>query len=203
MIDLRELALGDTEAVLQVYSAESTKYLGRAPMDTAEASSYTRTAVSSAAESPRTVHVLGLVVDSDLVGVVKLHRDRPVAALSYIVRAAAWGRGYATEGVRKVLDLAFGHLALPEVRARHHPDNPASGRVLLKAGFVSLGERAGFLTYTIRPPWAAGPVPHVSPAQSPSWPGPARATRRNGSSCCGPTSGGSGSSSSSWGATSI
>ncbi|MFF0292391.1 GNAT family N-acetyltransferase [Kitasatospora sp. NPDC004614] len=151
MIELRELATGDAEALPCIYSAEAVKYLPRAPMDAAEAQCYVRDAIAAAAQVPRTLYVLGLVVDGAIVGVVKLHRDRPVATVSYILRADAWGRGYATEGVRRILALAFDHLGLPEVRAKHHPGNPASGRVLIKAGFVPTGEQAGLPTYAVRP----------------------------------------------------
>ncbi|MFG3053843.1 GNAT family N-acetyltransferase [Kitasatospora sp. NPDC048239] len=160
MIELRELVPGDADALLRIYSAEATKYLGRAPMDAAEARSYARTIAASAAQSPRPLYTLGLVAAGDLLGVVKLHLDRPVAAISYILRPDAWGRGHATEGVRKVLALAFGLLGLPEVSAKHHPDNPASGRVLVKAGFAPTAEHAGFLTYTIRPPSVASSSPY-------------------------------------------
>jgi ribosomal-protein-alanine N-acetyltransferase len=151
VIELRELVPGDAEALERIFSAEATKHLGRAAMNSAEARSYTSTAAVTAAQSPRTLYTLGLVVDGDLVGVVKLDLNRPVAAVSYILRADAWGRGHATEGVHRILTLAFEHLKLPEVRAKHHPDNPASGRVLRKAGFVPTGEHAGFPTYAIRP----------------------------------------------------
>ncbi|MBV2155060.1 GNAT family N-acetyltransferase [Kitasatospora sp. SUK 42] len=157
---------GDAEALLRIYSAKSTKYLGRAPMDAAEARSYVRDAAASAVQSPRTLYLLGLDVDGDLLGIVKLHRDRPVAAISYILRADAWGRGYATEGVRKIFALAFGRLGLPEVRAKHHQDNPASGRVLRKAGFVPTGEHAGFMTYAIRIPGGRAD-PRPAPLRSP------------------------------------
>ncbi|MEU1285648.1 GNAT family N-acetyltransferase [Kitasatospora sp. NPDC005856] len=152
MIELRELGSGDEESLLRIYSVESTEYLGRAPMDADEACSRVRDVMAAAAQSPRTLYVLGLVVAGDLLGIVKLHRDRPAAAVSYILRADSWGRGYATEGVRNILALAFGRLELPEVRAKHRPDNPASGRVLRKAGFAPIGERNGFITYAIRPP---------------------------------------------------
>nr|WP_262987048.1 GNAT family N-acetyltransferase [Streptomyces sp. CBMA156] len=141
---------GDAEALLRIYSAESTRYLGREPMDADEAHHCLRDIVAAAELVPRTLYALGLAVDGDLLGVVKLHRDRPVAAVSYILRADAWGRGYATAGVREILALAFGPLALPKVRAKHHPGNSASGRVLLKAGFVPTGEHNGFITYAIR-----------------------------------------------------
>ncbi|SDT81777.1 ribosomal-protein-alanine N-acetyltransferase [Streptomyces sp. TLI_053] len=153
MIELRELVPGDADALLRIYTVEATKYLGRAPMDAAEARFCART---SAVAGPRTLYTLGLVAADDLLGVVKLDLDRPVAAVSYVLRPDAWGCGYATEGVRRLLALAFGHLGLPEVGARHHPDNPASGRVLVKAGFTPTGEHGGLIGYAMRPPSPRG-----------------------------------------------
>ncbi|MFF2619733.1 GNAT family N-acetyltransferase [Kitasatospora sp. NPDC058046] len=157
---------GDAEALLRIYSAQSVRYLGRAPMDADEARYCLRDIIAAAAQSPRTLYVLGIDVDGDLLGIVKLHHDRPVAAVSYILRTDAWGHGYATEAVRRILALAFGHLHLPEVRAKHRPNNPASGRILLKAGFAPTSERNGFLTYAICVPTQTGrpcapPVEHA------------------------------------------
>ncbi|WP_327673524.1 GNAT family N-acetyltransferase [Kitasatospora sp. NBC_00458] len=137
--------------------------------DDAEARYYTRDAAASARQDPRTPYMLGLVGDGDLLGVVKLHRDRPIATISYILRADAWGRGHATEGVRRILALGIGHLGLPKIHARHHPDNPASGRVLLKAGFVLTGV-SEFMTYAFRPPGIAGRAPpHLTNNRSTPW----------------------------------
>lgn len=155
MIELRELAPADSTALPRIYSPESTRFLGRGAMDTAEALDYVRDAMDSAGRSPRTSYALGLDLAGDLLGIIKLHLDRPVAVLSYILRADAWGKGHATEAVRRILVLGLDHLGLPEIHARHHPDNPASGRVLLKAGFVPTSEHAGFNTYAIRPPRTA------------------------------------------------
>ncbi|MFD0400124.1 GNAT family N-acetyltransferase [Kitasatospora sp. NPDC127121] len=167
MIELRELTPGDAGAVQRIYGPEPVKFLGRSPLDAADARRYVAHAITSAQRTPRLLHTLGLTVNDDLLGVVKLHLDRAAAALSYILRADAWGRGYATEGVRKALALGLGHLRLPEIHARHHPANPASGRVLLKAGFTPTGEHAGFLTYAIRP--AGRPTGHPQHTRSTTW----------------------------------
>ncbi|MEU8923137.1 GNAT family N-acetyltransferase [Kitasatospora sp. NPDC048545] len=151
MIELRELTTADTAALQRIYSPTSTRFLGRGPMDTAEARRVTHDAAASPTRSPRTDFTLGLDLDGDLLGITRLHLDRPAAALSYILRADAWGKGHATEAVRRTLALGFDRLGLPEIHARHHPDNPASGRVLLKAGFVPTGEHAGFVTYAVQP----------------------------------------------------
>ncbi len=60
--------------------------------------------------------------------------------LGYWIAREHWGRGYATEAVRAVLCLAraLGHRRLV---ADHFVDNPASGRVLRKAGFRSTAQK--------------------------------------------------------------
>ncbi|MFE2723539.1 GNAT family N-acetyltransferase [Kitasatospora sp. NPDC059327] len=151
MIGLRELTSDDAVALQDIYGPESIGFLGRGPMGPAEAGSYAREAMAAADQLPRTVYTVGLARKGDLLGIVKLRLDRPAATVSYILRADAWGRGYATEGVRGILALGFDRLGLPVVHAKHHPDNPASGRVLTKAGFTPTGRVSGFETYLARP----------------------------------------------------
>ena len=75
-----------------------------------------------------------------LVGSIGLGRDGDDVELGYWIARAWWGQGFATEAVRAVLRLAaaLGHRRLV---ASHFADNPASGRVLAKAGFLPTGER--------------------------------------------------------------
>ncbi|GAA1405209.1 GNAT family N-acetyltransferase [Kitasatospora putterlickiae] len=166
MITLRELTPEDADALQGIYSPESTRFLGRGPMSDTEARRVAGEAVAAGTRSPHTVYTLGLDLDHDLIGIIRLHLDRPVTALSYILRADTWGMGYPTDAVRRMLALGFGSLGLPEIQAKHHPGNPASGRVLLKTGFVSTGEYAGFSTYAIRqsvPRVPTGSVPGHPP----------------------------------------
>ena len=60
--------------------------------------------------------------------------------LGYWITPAAWGRGYATEAGRAVLDIARDTLKLPRLLSGHFVDNPASGRVLTKLGFRATGQ---------------------------------------------------------------
>ena len=59
--------------------------------------------------------------------------------LGYWIARPFWGRGYATEAGVGVLEIArlLGHR---RVSAGHFVDNPASGRVLRKLGFVPTGQ---------------------------------------------------------------
>ena len=54
-----------------------------------------------------------------------------------------WGRGIATEAVRVLLEHAFDDLGLERLFAHHFPWNPASGRVLEKAGLRREGVLRG------------------------------------------------------------
>jgi ribosomal-protein-alanine N-acetyltransferase len=56
------------------------------------------------------------------------------AEVGYWIAPAMWGRGYATEATRALLALGFGELKLHRIQARHFTRNPASGRVMQKAG---------------------------------------------------------------------
>jgi [ribosomal protein S5]-alanine N-acetyltransferase len=55
--------------------------------------------------------------------------------IGYCFHPVAWGKGYASELVRRALTIADHELKLPEVRAFARPANKASRRVLEKAGF--------------------------------------------------------------------
>jgi [ribosomal protein S5]-alanine N-acetyltransferase len=65
----------------------------------------------------------------------------PDIELGYTLAHAAWGRGYATEAARAVLQWAFSGLRLERVVAVVDPANEASLRVLDKLGMRRLGMR--------------------------------------------------------------
>lgn len=61
--------------------------------------------------------------------------------LGYCIGRPWSGRGFATEAVQGMLDWARADWKRRAVAAGHFEDNPASGRVLEKAGFLYTGER--------------------------------------------------------------
>lgn len=61
------------------------------------------------------------------------YEDRPFE-LGYWIRPDSWGKGYATEAARGVVEAARA-IGVPKLTAGHFIDNPASGRVLAKLGF--------------------------------------------------------------------
>jgi hypothetical protein len=72
---------------------------------------------------------------------IGLHRDDHGAVeLGYWIARPYWGLGFATEAGRAVVDLAQESLRLDRLVAGHFLDNPASGHVLRKLGFVATGQ---------------------------------------------------------------
>jgi RimJ/RimL family protein N-acetyltransferase len=74
-----------------------------------------------------------------LIGSCGLAR-RPSGAveMGYWIARPYWGRGFATEAGRALIDIAR-TLRLAQLQAGHFLDNPASGRVLEKLGFEAVG----------------------------------------------------------------
>ncbi len=105
---------------------------------------------------PRGVHdIVWLVFTHDagypaLVGGVGLWASGDAHEIGYWLTPHAWGRGYATEAARAVVETARDALPIHRIVARHRTDNPASARVLHKLGFRPTG-RAEPLTSVAHP----------------------------------------------------
>lgn len=54
--------------------------------------------------------------------------------IAYWIAKENWGLGYCTEAVNAILKYGFTQLGLNRIQSNHFVRNPASGRVLLKAG---------------------------------------------------------------------
>ena len=78
-------------------------------------------------------------VQPELVGGCGLHRKPSGAVeLGYWIARGCWGRGFATEASAAMVAIARA-LGLARLEGAHFVDNPASGRVLEKLGFVATG----------------------------------------------------------------
>ena len=74
-----------------------------------------------------------------LIGQIGLDCTEDVPEIGYWIARGHRRRGYATEALKGVLDVAR-MLGVRRVQAGHYLDNAASGAVLKKAGFVETGE---------------------------------------------------------------
>lgn len=84
--------------------------------------------------------------DHGPVGVLGIFEDGDVAPeVGYWIGRPYWGRGYATEALEAGVLWTSRQWKRRALVAGHFSDNPASGRVLEKAGFLYTGEvRNGF-----------------------------------------------------------
>jgi len=72
---------------------------------------------------------------------LRLEPEHGRAEIGYWIGVPYWGNGYATEATRALIAYAFEELGLNRVYAYHFIGNPASGRVLEKAGMRFEGTR--------------------------------------------------------------
>ncbi|WP_051279682.1 GNAT family N-acetyltransferase [Chitinilyticum aquatile] len=79
--------------------------------------------------------------DRQLIGCTGLVLGEMEADAGYWIAKDQWGQGYATEALKATVDFAFQRYELWQLTAHHLLDNPASGRVLGKAGFELTGFR--------------------------------------------------------------
>lgn len=76
---------------------------------------------------------------SDLcIGIMGFYRTEPEhykTELGYMLLPEYWGKGYVTEGVKRLLDFAFNTLQFHSIKAVIDSRHKASERVLQKSGF--------------------------------------------------------------------
>ncbi|MBI1417983.1 MAG: GNAT family N-acetyltransferase [Limimaricola sp.] len=73
--------------------------------------------------------------DGHLIGGMGIYGGK----LGYMFARDSWGQGYATEMVRALVDASFARYDWDAITADVWADNPASARVLEKAGFRRIG----------------------------------------------------------------
>lgn len=91
--------------------------------------------------------------------------------IGFIFHPGAWGRGFAEEALRAVLERAFRVHRLESIEADVDPRNTASLQLLAKLGFVEIGRRKR--TWLIGDEWCDSVDLHL-----PLSPGPQNTLRR-------------------------
>lgn len=134
---LRTWTAADVELISRVWCDPDTmRFAG--VVDRSKVARSLATGLRAFAE--RGVCLWAVEVDGELVGDCGFHAlDDGRLELGYHLRADRWGRGLATEAARAVIDYARRALPGRAIVAWVHPDNPTSGAVLRKCGFVEIG----------------------------------------------------------------
>ena len=68
------------------------------------------------------------------IATVSIHKRDDVAVLGYCYGSKFWNKGYGTEALRRVIEFLLYDCDFEVVEAHHISGNPASGRIMQKAG---------------------------------------------------------------------
>ena len=132
---------GDDRACLQVFlnDPDQLKYMMFSVRSETELKGFLELARTQATSLHRTEWHLALEEKDapGCIGGVALMMDTESAIsaeLGYWLKQSAWGKGYATEASRFMLDAGFTILGLHRIYGKCHVENPASAHVMEKLG---------------------------------------------------------------------
>lgn len=136
---LRSLKSSDIPGLVQIWTdADVTHYMG-GPRQQVQLLETFEAALHNPSPGPYKLWPVIEKVSSRLVGhcglLAKEIEGEPEIELVYVFAKSAWGQGYATEIARALKAHAAAELGLSRLVALINPENQASERVALKAGF--------------------------------------------------------------------
>ncbi len=148
---LRPLTLGDATTIQRLAGRREVAAITRSiphPLSLAQAQDWLAQRLADSTEGKSATFGIVLASTAELIGGIGLHIDAEhrCAEMGFWIAVERWGQGYATEAARAVVHYGFEALGLNRIHAHHMTRNPASGRVLEKAGL----RREGLLRQAIR-----------------------------------------------------
>lgn len=99
--------------------------------------------ISSALDNWGKAYTFAILADGEVVGQIVLEnpsRGNKTFELGYFVGSEYQNKGIATQAVKKIVKFGFEELKLKKIWGDNDSDNPASGRVMEKAGFKLEGK---------------------------------------------------------------
>jgi RimJ/RimL family protein N-acetyltransferase len=145
---LRKPEPKDAEAIFRNYTQdpEVTRYLVWTPHRTLQDSAeWIRHCIEAFDAETNLTYVIAEAGTDEAVGMIGAKVTGHQAVVGYVLTKRYWGRGIMTQALTALGDELLSRPAVYRVYALHDVDNPASGRVMEKAGMVYEGllRRAG------------------------------------------------------------
>jgi [ribosomal protein S5]-alanine N-acetyltransferase len=137
VVRLREFRSDDAADALAIIGDDQvTRWLSFDSRNMAAAQAMVDGAAERAQLEPRTEYYLAVTThNEELVGFARLaFAGVEAAKLGYAIRADRWGRSYATDATRRMVEFGFTELGLHRISAAIGPDNAASIAVVSKIG---------------------------------------------------------------------
>ena len=131
--------VSDAKAIFERYAgdADVTRLLGwPRHLSTSDTDAFLKVSDASWEQWPAGPYLVRLRETNELLGSTGFEFHGPHrASTGYVLAKDAWSKGYATEALRAIVDLAP-RLGVMQLSALCHPSHLASQRVLQKCGFV-------------------------------------------------------------------
>ena len=148
---LRFPTLDDAEEIFLKYAQdqEVTKYLVWPPHNSIrQTKEFIQSCEQRLENGDAFPRIIEIKSTDELIGMIDLRIDRHRADFGYVIAREYWGKGYATEALKSVVELALSQERIFRVWAVCDVENIASARVMEKAGL----EREGILrSYIVHP----------------------------------------------------
>ena len=141
---LRRLELSDSECIRQFAGASevaSTTLNIPHPYPDGAAEAFIKNTHQRAAAKDQYTFAITRKPETELIGCIGLVLEsrHNKAEVGYWLGIPYWGQGYMTEALGAILHFGFDQVGLNRIFATHLTRNPASGRVMQKAGMVYEG----------------------------------------------------------------
>lgn len=133
---LRRFQQGDAKDIFEwTGSAENSRYIMERPhQNLGQAEQQLEQNIQQYREND--FYLWAIVFQREVIGYItgnEISEKNRSVSLGYCIKKKYWNRGLVTEAARAVIDYLF-TVGFERIGASHHPDNPASGRVMQKIG---------------------------------------------------------------------
>jgi len=137
---LRRFSLADADAMFRNWANDPcvTKYLTWKPHGDISVSKAILAEWVESYEKPNTY--LWAVVPKSIgeaiggISVVHGRDETKMVHIGYCIGQTWWGRGYTSEAFAEIIRFFFEKVGVNRIESRHDPNNPKSGKVMIKCG---------------------------------------------------------------------
>lgn len=139
---LRQPRMEDADTIFQSYTQdpEVVKYLTWRPhKNIEETRAFLGGILKRAENSTKFPYAIERKSDGQLLGMLEIRLDGHMADAGYVLAKAYWGKGYMTEALKAVVDRSLDQVAIYRFWSLCDVANPASARVMEKAGLKREG----------------------------------------------------------------
>jgi len=158
---LRRPREADAHEIFRRYAsdAEVTRYVGfRAHVSIDDARSFIEMSNAEWDRWGAGPYLLRLRSDASLIGGTGLHLETPLRAMTgYVLARDSWGKGYATETVKAIIEIARAK-RIQRLYAICHTEHAASVHVLEKCGLIREGILRSYMEFPNLSPGHASDV---------------------------------------------